>query len=209
MDPFQPNQGPEKNASAPQNLPGASLNEPPGAGMNTSPDPGQQQSPARKKDDIDLTSSMMSNEDLNKTLKDSLAGDLGKTDDGDSGKGTMVKLIFLLIALALLAAIIGGGVYAYQRFMKDSPVVETAKEVIEDVMLDPDEDPDNDGLTNRQEAELGTNYQMRDTDGDGLSDGEEVNIYKTDPLNPDTDGDGFSDGEEVQAGYNPLGPGRL
>ncbi len=33
-----------------------------------------------------------------------------------------------------------------------------------------------------------------DTDGDGLIDGDEVNIYGTDPLNPDTDGDGMPDG---------------
>lgn len=49
----------------------------------------------------------------------------------------------------------------------------------------------------------------KDTDGDGLTDGEEVGIYKTDPRNPDTDGDGFKDGDEVKAGYNPKGPGRL
>lgn len=48
-----------------------------------------------------------------------------------------------------------------------------------------------------------------DTDGDGLSDYDEINIYKTDPLNPDTDGDGYSDGEEVKGGYNPLGDGKL
>lgn len=45
-------------------------------------------------------------------------------------------------------------------------------------------DSDSDGLTNLQEAQLGT-----------------------DPNKADTDGDGFNDGQEVQAGYNPLGPG--
>lgn len=49
----------------------------------------------------------------------------------------------------------------------------------------------------------------RDSDGDGLTDSEEVNIYKTDPKNPDTDGDSFKDGDEVKAGYNPKGSGRL
>jgi hypothetical protein len=42
-----------------------------------------------------------------------------------------------------------------------------------------------------------------DTDGDGLSDAEEIRIG-TDPFNPDTDGDGFSDFEEVRNGFNPL-----
>jgi len=36
-----------------------------------------------------------------------------------------------------------------------------------------------------------------DTDGDGLSDGDEVNKYKTDPLKMDTDGDTLYDGDEI------------
>lgn len=42
-----------------------------------------------------------------------------------------------------------------------------------------------------------------DNDNDGLSDYEEVYIYRTDPLNWDSDGDGYSDGEEVRNGYDP------
>jgi hypothetical protein len=74
---------------------------------------------------------------------------------------------------------------------------------------DPKADPDQDGLTNLQEQQLGTDPNNPDTDADGLTDGQEVTIYKTDPLNPDTDGDGFLDGAEVKAGYNPNGPGKL
>ena len=36
-----------------------------------------------------------------------------------------------------------------------------------------------------------------DTDGDGLTDAEEVNVYRTDPGKADTDGDGIDDGTEV------------
>jgi hypothetical protein len=36
-----------------------------------------------------------------------------------------------------------------------------------------------------------------DSDGDGLLDGDELNVYGTDPLNPDSDGDGLTDGAEV------------
>lgn len=44
-----------------------------------------------------------------------------------------------------------------------------------------------------------------DSDGDGLSDDDEKNIYKTDPNNADSDGDGVSDGEEVKKNKtNPL-----
>jgi outer membrane protein OmpA-like peptidoglycan-associated protein len=58
-------------------------------------------------------------------------------------------------------------------------------------------DDDKDGLTNCEEELLGTDPNNPDTDGDGLSDGAEINTYKTNPKNPDTDGDGLKDGEEV------------
>jgi len=50
-------------------------------------------------------------------------------------------------------------------------------------------------------------YQIptTDTDGDGLSDGSETDVYQTDPTNPDTDGDGLSDGAEVSShGTDPT-----
>lgn len=59
------------------------------------------------------------------------------------------------------------------------------------------DDDDEDGLTNIQEEQFGTNPRNPDSDEDGLKDGEEVNRYKTDPLKPDTDGDGLTDGDEV------------
>ncbi|MCL2071160.1 MAG: thrombospondin type 3 repeat-containing protein, partial [Oscillospiraceae bacterium] len=62
---------------------------------------------------------------------------------------------------------------------------------------DGDEDFDGDGLTNIDEIFYGTDLTLVDSDGDGLSDGDEVHIYGTDPTNPDTDGDGISDGEEL------------
>lgn len=55
-----------------------------------------------------------------------------------------------------------------------------------EIVVAADLDPDNDGLTNMLEA-----------------------FYGTDPHNPDTDGDGVSDGDEVNSGYNPGGSGRL
>jgi len=48
-----------------------------------------------------------------------------------------------------------------------------------------------------------------DSDGDGLSDAMESNIYYTDSLSADTDNDGYDDGIEIQAGYNPNGKGKL
>ena len=51
--------------------------------------------------------------------------------------------------------------------------------------------------------ETNTGTVFADTDGDGLTDPEEV-LYNTDPLNPDTDGDGVSDGDEVAQGSDPA-----
>lgn len=42
-----------------------------------------------------------------------------------------------------------------------------------------------------------------DTDADGLSDSDEINIYFTDPKNPDTDGDSYNDGLEISTDYSP------
>jgi outer membrane protein OmpA-like peptidoglycan-associated protein len=63
---------------------------------------------------------------------------------------------------------------------------------------DPNADPDGDGLSNKEEKQLGTDPKKADTDGDGLSDGDEVKKYNTNPLKADSDGDGLSDGDEVK-----------
>ena len=63
--------------------------------------------------------------------------------------------------------------------------------------IDPAGDLDQDGLTNLEEEDLLTDLTDPDTDGDGLSDGDEVHRYKSDPLSTDTDGDLLSDGFEV------------
>ena len=93
-------------------------------------------------------------------------------------------------------------------------------------------DSDGDGLSDAEEAAIGTDPNNPDTDGEGLTDGDEVNIYLTnpldrntdkdgindrieiefkftDPLNPDTDGDGLTDGQEASSsgiGTDPLNP---
>ncbi len=53
------------------------------------------------------------------------------------------------------------------------------------------------------------NITNLDSDNDGLTNEDEINIWFTELNNPDTDGDGYLDGEEVNNGYNPLGPGKL
>ncbi|RPI02327.1 MAG: OmpA family protein [Ignavibacteriae bacterium] len=60
-----------------------------------------------------------------------------------------------------------------------------------------DHDADNDGLLNSVEKQIGTDPDKSDTDGDGLSDGDEFNKYHTNPLKADSDGDGLNDKDEL------------
>ena len=65
-------------------------------------------------------------------------------------------------------------------------------------------DLDNDGLNNLREYQLGTLPNNTDSDQDGLSDGDEVNVHSTNPANADSDSDGLNDGLEVNThGTNP------
>ena len=68
-------------------------------------------------------------------------------------------------------------------------------------------DSDMEGLSDYQEINLyNTNPDKDDTDNDGLTDYEEVKIYNTNPNNPDTDGDGSNDEYEILNGFDPNDP---
>jgi len=79
-----------------------------------------------------------------------------------------------------------------------------------ELISNPVVDTDGDGLTDAEEATLGTDPNNPDTDGDGLSDGAEIAAQNgsncPDPLNPDSDGDTLSDGDEAALGTNPCEP---
>ncbi|NNC02241.1 OmpA family protein [Corallococcus exiguus] len=57
-------------------------------------------------------------------------------------------------------------------------------------------DTDGDGLTDEEEILAGTDPNNPDTDGDGIPDGIEVKVGGTDPLDSDSDDDGILDGNE-------------
>ena len=79
----------------------------------------------------------------------------------------------------------------------------TARTATGEVVLLRAEDADKDGLTNAQESSgslntkygnAPTNAGNADTDGDGLTDAQEIKQTGTDPNKADTDGDGTNDG---------------
>lgn len=59
-------------------------------------------------------------------------------------------------------------------------------------------DCDSDGLTDSEERRLGTDPCNPDTDGETLTDFEEVRTLRTDPLKADTDSDGLNDAVELR-----------
>lgn len=153
------------------------------------------------------------------------------TGEAINSKNKTIVLALMLISLMLVGI---AGWYAYKMFFSKltTSIVDTApssetlnintntSDPIDNTSLpnnkssviggpDGPIDTDGDGLSDSEEMSLGTNYLMTDTDGDGLFDREEVKVYKTDPLDTDTDKDGYSDGKEVEGLYNPNGEGKL
>lgn len=136
--------------------------------------------------------------------------------------------VFLIIMAAILLIAVAG--YAAYRFMVqpavDDGVVDSTpsddsaggedEDTPADTTPEPEPEPnpslldsDGDGLTNADELAAGTLSNNSDTDDDGLGDREEIKVYDTDPNEEDTDGDGYTDGDEVENGYNPNGDGKL
>ncbi|MFA5211094.1 MAG: thrombospondin type 3 repeat-containing protein [Patescibacteria group bacterium] len=70
-------------------------------------------------------------------------------------------------------------------------------------------DKDKDGVVEEIEKKYGTSDTMRDSDGDELSDYEEIYYVYSDPKKADSDGDGYKDGLELAHGYNPSGPKKI
>lgn len=143
---------------------------------------------------------------------------LSEIETSGSRQGSLKK--FLVIGLVIIV-VLAGAIFAWWFFSRSSTNLFPSNQNQQSVAggeglkntggnyINKEIDADTDGLTNKEEKELGTNPNKADSDDDSLLDFEEVKIYQTDPLNPDTDGDGHKDGEEVKNGYNPKGEGRL
>lgn len=122
-----------------------------------------------------------------------------------------ILLIVLVIALVGSGVLLGLWGWKTRRGPTVSPPgTSTSRETPEQRALDSAMqniarvDEDFDGLSNDEEARVGTDPKLADTDSDGLIDTYEVQKFKTNPRQADTDGDGLTDGQEVRQSLNPL-----
>jgi len=68
------------------------------------------------------------------------------------------------------------------------------------------QDQDADGLSDLDEFLQGADPTEKDSDGDGIEDGEEVHTHGTNPIDVDSDDDQIGDGAEVAYGEDPDAP---
>ncbi|MFA5995414.1 MAG: hypothetical protein WCW27_06845 [Patescibacteria group bacterium] len=101
------------------------------------------------------------------------------------------KLALILITIVVIVLVLGIGVWLNSGNNTLSTIIPVSN-------------------NNNSVKQINNNSTSNDSDNDGLTDYEEINIYHTNPNNRDTDGDGYVDGyEEVDRGFNPTGAGKL
>lgn len=141
-------------------------------------------------------------------LADQAAVDMFKR----TGLNPLQKIGLIVVAIVVVAGLVGIGMWLFYTLDPfAAPVREqqqTNNSSNSSIPLQ-ELDSDKDGIRDIDERRYGTDAQLADTDGDGLSDYTELNQYDTDPLVADTDGDTYLDGDEIANGYDPFGPGRL
>jgi hypothetical protein len=114
------------------------------------------------------------------------------TDVGASGSGATFSL----------TRTTAGPVLVTGRVV-DSRGAAAVASVTINVVVAPPSDLDGDGLTDAEEAALGSNPNSTDSDGDGLGDFVEVRTHGTSPTSSDTDADQLPDAWELQYGLDP------
>jgi len=91
----------------------------------------------------------------------------------------------------------GDGKLDYDEDVDVDGNLDVNEDIDGDGNLDVDEDTDGDGLLGRALISSNTDPNVADSDGDGLSDGDEAYLYNTDFNLADSDYDGLIDGDEI------------
>lgn len=114
-----------------------------------------------------------------------MSDNLSKQSFSELPRSKKIAVFFLsIVAFGIL------GIWVWQfKARLDSPFIPDGKEA---------------KLAQESYQKIITNTINDDTDGDGLSDSDEINIYQTSPYIEDTDGDGLSDAQEINSEQDPL-----
>ena len=150
-------------------------------------------------------------EEFRKQEKEKSKEKIGNTIYKIKVKITIILFIILLISILVIVAfnVFGKMSHGTKNYEEKQPensqeVDTTQNETLSDYTV-PEKiefeiteenqqlDYDDDGLTNQEEKELGTNLISSDTDNDGLTDYQEVRSYNSNPLKYSTADDGISD----------------
>ena len=133
--------------------------------------------------------------------------------NGGCAKGC---LSFLLVVILIIGVIVGVvlGVMSYTKNKEKEALKQELNQSIPHWDMQPEvdaylesikeEESDIPGWTKGDKIAKGLSPEFgSDSDGDGLTDFEEITVYSTDPLNPSTAEDGISDGLKI---INDLDP---
>lgn len=141
------------------------------------------------------------------------------------------KMVLIPLVVIILGGLIVGGFVLYDTMQSSAPAEEAIVEnnttpqtpVDVDVTTPPSwlaqffgaetctikttcadaSDPDKDGLSNKEEFELGADPNNPDGDSDGISDGDEHHVFNSSPLMSRTYRDGeYNDSDFVKGGYD-------
>jgi len=143
-----------------------------------------------------------------------------KTPKKSKSKKVLLFVLVIIIAVAVLLFLLFRNLSQTNKTIHNNPLsensglenlIEDEPEIEDEYLLEEEPNPN---ISNEEEDLIINNNKevdisVLDSDGDGLTDYQETEIWGTDPYNPDTDGDGYSDFDEIKAGYNPLGDGLL
>lgn len=122
----------------------------------------------------------------------------------------MSKYAKIILVVVIVLALIGGAAWwlirsrrpatplIESRAGRQTDAVKAQQAIIKTLQSMQQTDHDLDGLSDADEAARRTDPSKPDTDADGLLDKDEIQIYKTNPLQYDTYGLGRSDGWGVR-----------
>ena len=115
----------------------------------------------------------------------------------------VVFLILILLVFGIVKGVAWYREYEFEKLIKDTLITDDGfkAELSEE---EKNQDWNNDGISNADAERLGLNISVLDSDGDGLSDADEINIHKSDPLKYSTMDDIYSDGYKIKNGKDIL-----